>query len=185
MANLFILGAGFSKPAGLPLGLELFPEILNRAKQLGLYDNTLKRDINTFINYVKHTKGKDILENRIDFEAFVSFLDVQHFLQLKGKDHWSSRGNLSQLIIKNLIARILHERENAIKNETFALYEKFADGLGKDDWIITFNYDTILEQVFARKTIPYRLFPTRFKSVFFGGGEVDNRDEIVLLKMHG
>jgi hypothetical protein len=36
--NIFFLGAGFSQPAGLPLGNGLFPEVLEIAKSRGIYE---------------------------------------------------------------------------------------------------------------------------------------------------
>ena len=183
--RVIVLGAGFSKPAGLPLCADLFAEIIALAKVKGLYDNILKRDIDAFLEYLERVKGVTISENQINFEEFISYLDVQHFLQLKGSDHWSAEGNLSQLVVRNLIALILHDRESAMQDKDFDLYEKFVERLEPGDVILTFNYDTILEKTFARKQIPYRLFPNRFKSVSFVGGEVLKTDEIVLLKMHG
>lgn len=182
--RVFVLGAGFSKPAGLPLCAELFSEIIQEAKNRSLY-GILEEDINSFLEYQVRAGGKTIAENEINFEDFISYLDIEHFLQLKGSDHWSDEGNKSQLIVRNLIAQILYEKESAMLDKDFALYEKFAERLKPNDVIITFNYDSILEKTFLRKQIPYRLYPTRYKSVHFGGGEVQNTDEIVLLKMHG
>lgn len=183
--RVLVLGAGFSKPAGLPLCAELFVEILKEAKLRGLYDNILKRDIDAFLEYLDKTKGLRISESQINFEEFISYLDIEHFLQLKGSDHSSSEGNLSQLVVRNLIATILHFRESLMTDEDFALYDEFVGRLDPGDVIITFNYDTILERAFSRKGIPFRLFPTRLRSISFGGGEVMDTDEIVLLKMHG
>lgn len=183
--RVLVLGAGFSKPAGLPLCADLFSEVIKLAKLRGLYENILKKDIDDFLEYLERTRGVSISEDQINFEEFISYLDVEHFLQLKGSDHWSAEGNLSQLVVRNLIALILHVKESAMTDAHFELYEKFAERLEPGDVILTFNYDTILEQTFGRKGIPYRYFPTRYKNVSFGGGEVLNTNEIVLLKMHG
>jgi hypothetical protein len=183
--RVFVLGAGFSKPAGLPLCAELFDEIIKEAKRKNLYSNILKKDIDAFLEYLARTKGIKINENQINFEEFMSYLDVEHFLQLKGSDHWSAEGNKSQLVVRNLIALILHNAESSMTEKDFALYEKFVERLEPGDVILTFNYDTILEKAFSRKKVPYRLFPIRFKNVSFGSGEVLNTNEIVLLKMHG
>jgi hypothetical protein len=185
--NVFILGAGFSKAAGLPLGNELFADIIKYAKIRGLYENILKDDIASFLRYYRDAKGKYISEDQINFEEFTSYLDIEHFLRLRGSDHWSDEGNRSQLVIRNLIALSLYLKEEAISAEAFSLYEKFVNRLEPGDWIFTFNYDTLLERVFKKLNIPYRLFQSRYKEVSFGGGEVDfdRDDEIVLLKMHG
>ena len=174
--RVFVLGAGFSKPARLPLCLELFDEIKKEAMVRGVYDG-FKKDLDSFLEYHCKTKIKPIVEDEINFEDFISYLDIEHFLHLKGSDEWSDEGNTSQLIVKNLIARILYSRESAMQDKDFALYEKFAEKLNPGDTIITFNYDTILETTFSRKGIPYRLFPDR--------DNADKNDEIILLKMHG
>jgi len=182
--RIFVLGAGFSKPAGLPLCADLFTEILSLAKKNHLYGQ-IKEDIEAFLSYRKRTRNASISEEQINFEEFISYLDMEHFLQLKGSDHWSSEGNLTQLYIKNLIALVLHNKETAMTDDKFTLYERFAERLEPGDVILTFNYDTILEKTFNRKNIAYRLFPIRYKNVHYWGGEVAESDEIVLLKMHG
>lgn len=184
--NVFILGSGFSKPAGLPLGNELFVDIIKYAKQKGIYENILKSDIESFLQYSNTTKGISITEDQINFEEFISYLDIEHLLILQGSDHWSNEGNRSQIAIRNLIALTLYLRQMTITDESFALYERFVELLEPGDWVFTFNYDTIIESALRRKNIPYRLFQTRYKNIHFGGGEVAKETgEIILLKMHG
>jgi hypothetical protein len=139
----------------LPLGNELFGEIISYAKLRGLYENILKADIATFLRYARYANGKHISEEEINFEEFISYLDIEHFLRLRGSDHWSNEGNRSQLVIRNLIALSLFLRQEDIKDEAFALYESFANRLEPGDWIFTFNYDTILEGVLQKLNIPY------------------------------
>jgi hypothetical protein len=185
--RVFILGAGFSKSAGLPLCAELFKQILKEARYRYRHVDgfVLDSDIQKFLRYQGRAKGREIAEEDINFEDFISYLDIEHFLQLKGSDHWSDEGNVTQIIIRNLIAYILNERESLMDDKDFHLYEKFAEKLKPGDIIITFNYDTILENTFSRMNIPYRLYPERYKRVYFGGGESLDTNEIVLLKMHG
>lgn len=178
----FILGAGFSKPAGLPLGNQLFSEILNLAKLRG-FETILSRDIDYFLRYVKRTQRRTI--NEINLEDFVSYLDIEHYLTLEGKDHWSGEGNKSQMIIKNLIALLLYSYEEKINKEQWSLYEDFVSRLKPNDWIFTFNYDTIVEKALERKNIPYRLFPYRSQKNTSGNFASDAEGEIVVLKMHG
>lgn len=180
----FILGAGFSRPAGLPLGSELFDEILRLAKLRDL-DEYINKDIDSFLNYKRRTEGRMIRKEKINFEEFISFLDVEHFLGLKGKDNWSGEGNESQMIVRNLIGFILFNHQKQMANEQWSLYDDFANRLGPNDWIFTFNYDTVLEQVLARKNIPYRLFPYRHQLNDDGTTSSDLRDEVVILKLHG
>ena len=56
------------------------------------------------------------------------------------------------------------------------------------DIVISFNYDTLLEQALEAVGKPYRLFPFRLKSVDEAGGVIDSErddDEVIVLKVHG
>jgi hypothetical protein len=58
--------------------------------------------------------------------------------------------------------------------------------LTTSDWVLTFNYDTVLEQALERVGLPFRLFPFRFSDVGdFMNTIDDDKDELVLLKLHG
>lgn len=121
MYSIFILGAGFSKPAGMPLGDELFELILKEAKKNILYENILKRDIGDFLEYYNKINCSSISEEEINFEEFISYLDIEHYLALKGKDTWSTEGNRSQLVIRNLIANILYQKMSLMKESDYGL----------------------------------------------------------------
>ena len=118
MNSIFILGAGFSRHVGMPLTNELFKLILDEAKTIAKqrkvwqHDQTLASDIERFLDYYNSVNKQSITQNDINFEDFLSFLDIEHFLRLRGKKHWSEEGNKSQLIIKNIISKILYEIEN-------------------------------------------------------------------------
>jgi len=186
MYSIFILGAGFSKPAGIPLGSELFKEVLKRAKDIDLYEHILKRDIEQFLEYYNKLNDLSITEEKINFEEFISYLDIEHYLALKGSDTWSSEGNRSQIVIRNLIAKTLFEKMSFMNEKDFSLYESFVENLDPGDIIITFNYDTIIEECFERKNKPYRLFLDRLSSVSHHDGIIDSTsEEVILLKMHG
>lgn len=186
MTKIFILGAGFSKPAGLPLGTELFKIILEESKKSSLYGNILKNDIDSFLDYYNKNFETSITEKEINFEELISYLDIEHFLGLKGSDTFSGEGNRSQLVIKNLIAKILWKKVEKMSDKDFKLYDSFIEKLEPHDIIISFNYDTILEKCFERLQKPYRLFLDRYKYVEFMSGGIDtDTQEVILLKMHG
>jgi hypothetical protein len=186
MSSLFIIGAGFSKPANFPLGNELFSELIELAKLRRLYANVLKPDIEIYLQYLSDTRGHTISENEINFEDFISYLDIEHFLWLQGSDTMTDQGNQSQLVIRNLIALALYLKAESITDAELDLYRKFARNLAPGDLIISFNYDTLLETVFEETDVPYRLFPTRLVNAGKFGGEVKYpEEEVVLLKVHG
>ena len=185
MYRLFIIGAGFSKPAGLPLGNELWKLVLEEARSTTTFYNLLISDINAYLNYQKIVYKKDIDIEDIDIEDLISYLDIEHFLELKGKDTFSEAGNRGQIILKVLIAKIIFQIQQIIPSEKLKLYDDFCSSLHETDIIISFNYDTLIEDSLKRVGKEYRLFPDRLKyenGSFFIDTEVE---EVALLKMHG
>jgi hypothetical protein len=110
------------------------------------------------------------------------FLDVEHYLRLRGGGTWNDDGNEGTIVAKFLIGSILARHANALK-EVPKLYREFAQRLELRDTVITFNYDTLLERALDAVGKPYRLFSARFNS----DGTVDTSrdDEVVVLKVHG
>lgn len=177
MYNIFILGAGFSKPAGLPLCDELFKEVLIKSKKTHIYQNILEKDISNFLEYYNKTHDNSITESEINFEEFISYLDIEHYLSLKGSDTWSDEGNRSQIAIRNLIAHHLLEKINSMDKNDWKLYEYFVEYLDPGDIVITFNYDNIIEKCLEKANRPYKLFLNKLS--------VNKEEAIILLKMHG
>ncbi|MBL0956574.1 MAG: SIR2 family protein [Leptospira sp.] len=184
--RIIILGAGFSRLAGLPLGDELWTICLRRAKLTILYENKLKYDIKNFIEYKYYKTGIKINESNINLEEFFGFLDIEHFLGLKGSDTMTSTGNESQHLLKNIIAEEIHNKQSVMSKFQWDAYEQFASNLLPGDTVITLNYDTILENALERINKKYRLFPQRYESVHLGGAYVDqNSEDVIILKLHG
>jgi hypothetical protein len=142
-SKLFILGAGFSKPAGLPLGNELLSE-MNKY--------ILNNESNIFDEYIKSFSGsleayssfRNKKINEIEIEEFIEFLDYENFLNFSGS--LSSGRGYTQDIIRFLIAKVLSEKQKNLQNGD--LYEQFTSKLSENDIIISLNYDTILEKYF-------------------------------------
>lgn len=184
MYRLFILGAGFSAPAGLPLADELWAETRQRATQRG--HRIFTEDLSRFIDYKREVDGTTLHPGEVDYEEFLSFLDIEHFLRLKGSDTWSSAGNRTQLIIRNLIGEILQERTRDLIQKDYDLYLEFANLLDVRDFVISFNYDTLLEKALEQVGTPYRLTPFRYRKVGPTGGTIDSdTEELRLIKVHG
>lgn len=183
--RIFILGAGFSHAAGIPLAVELWHEVKRRARGLSGRAEKFRDDLKTFIQYKKDCDGITLTPDQVNFEEFLAFLDIEHFLGLRGSDTWSVDGNETQVVIKTLIAEILAERMPSVENIP-PLYKRFAENLRPSDYVLTFNYDVLLERALESVGKPYRLFPTRYKSIGKSTGEVDSsHEEVVILKLHG
>jgi len=183
--RIFILGAGFSKAAGLPLGDELWAEVLRRAMGRKGRSAKFERDLNNYIAYRRECDGIALTPLEVKFEEFLAFLDVEHYLGLRGSDTWSADGNEGQVIVKTLIGEILAERtprEDAIP----ALYLRFASALLPSDYVLTFNYDVLLERALQAVRKPFRLFPARYKAGSPTPNVLDlEREEVIVLKLHG
>lgn len=166
--RIIFIGAGFSKPAGLPLGQELF----DRIKQLCGDYPFFKKDLNYFLDYKRNTSNSDLKIDDINFEEFMGFLDIKHYLRLEGSETWDyEEGNKSQLVIRNAIGKILSDATPEI-DQLFKIYENFIDNLTINDIIITFNYDNIIEQLLDYREIPYTLVEPEL-------------GKITILKLHG
>jgi hypothetical protein len=183
--RIFVLGAGFSCAAGLPLASDLWREVQRRARDLTGRAEQFQDDLEAYIRYRKRCDNIALAPDTVDFEEFLAFLDIEHYLGLRGSDTWSADGNEAQVVVKTLIGEILTEvmpSHDAVP----ALYRRFAAGLQPRDYVLTFNYDILLERALESVGKPFRLFPQRFKNVRPSGAEVDTScDEVAVLKLHG
>ena len=181
--RVLFLGAGFSQPAGLPLGSELFREVRELIRARHGTDTAFDRDVERYIRYVSACEGRDVDFDDIDYEEFLGFLDVEHFLRLEGSDTWSDEGNAGQLMVRRGIAEVIHRRTPP---EPPASYRAFARELNPFDVILTFNYDTLLESALEAEDVPYRLFPRRYLRVGLLYHVSDHsKEEVTVLKLHG
>jgi SIR2-like domain len=164
-------------------GNELFSEVLLLIKRKYGIDNVVQRDLAYYLEFLDKCYGRIMTVESVDYEEFLSYLDIEHFLGFKGRDTWSSEGNVSQLMIRRAIAEILYDKTP----QTLPfLYKRFVRQLNPDDYIYTFNYDTILESALESEGIPFRLFPYRYTDIGTFGNRIDDtRTEIVKLKLHG
>ena len=183
--RIFVLGAGFSRPAGLPLASELFPIVSASIRNRYGKDTKFDRDLGEYLDYCKACAIEAQTEDSLDLELFMSYLDIEHHLALRGSDTWSPEGNESQLMIRKAIGDVIQKHTPA-EGELPDAYYRFAESLSPHDVVLTFNYDLVLERALANVGRPFRRYPYRYESVSKCGGIVNsNTEEIVLLKMHG
>jgi len=183
--RIIVLGAGFSKSAGLPIANELWQQILARTRSLWGRAKKFNEDLDDYISYRRDCDGVELNRDSVDFEEFLGFLDIEHYLGLRGSDTWSTDGNEGQVVVKTMIGEILTEcmpSPDAIPE----LYLEFARHLQPHDYVLTFNYDVLLERALDAVGKPYRLFPHRFKSIGRTMNIIDSsKHEITVLKLHG
>ena len=185
MNSIFVLGAGFSAAAGLPLGKDLLASVRDLARHRQV-EHFLLRDLAWFVEYRRNAYGEELSIENVNLEELVTFLDIEHSLGLKGRGQWSHDGNESQLLIRNCIALLLYQKQLEMMPEQKSLYDDFAERLDPGDLVLTLNYDTILEEALTRVGQPFRLLPHWLGSQNDGTGQDDtSHQEVCVLKMHG
>ena len=183
--RIFILGAGFSRPAGLPLASALYPAVKSLIERQHGTNTKFDRDLTYYLAYCNDCGVTGQTKDALDLELFMSYLDIEHYLELRGSDTWSREGNESQLMIRKAIGKVIHDGTPAA-DKLPDYYYKFAELLSPSDIVLTFNYDLVLEAALTHVGKRFRRFPHRFNSVNAHGGTLDSdSEEVVLLKLHG
>ena len=172
--RLFVLGAGFSAPAGIPLGRNLLERV--REDVRGYFDNfgwegPLEKEIGEWASLYP---GQSI-----DLERVLAYSHRKHYLRLVGSDEYFEHGSRSMAAARTAIQRILIK---ATPSDTPTLYRKFAERLCPNDVVLTFNYDTLLEQTLDGIGKPYTLTPEWWLKTDPGRFEPQFVD---LIKLHG
>lgn len=161
---LYILGAGFSQAAGLPLADDLWKEVLRRALPMQGRASKFRNDLDDYIEFRARCDGVTVSYEDVNFEEFLGFLDIEHYLGLRGSETWSEAGNEGQVVVKTLVGQILTELTPSAINIP-KLYIDFAKLLKPGDCVLSFNYDVLLERALEAAKVAYRLFPHRYTSV--------------------
>ncbi len=172
--RLFILGAGFSAPAGLPLAKSLLErvreDVRGNFRDFG-WEGSLEQEIGEWASLYP---GQSI-----DLERVLAYSHRKHYLRLLGSDEYFEHGSRSIAAARTAIQRILIQ---ATPSDTPTLYRDFAERLCPNDVVLTFNYDTLLEQALDDIGKPYTLTPEWWLKTDPGGFEPKFVD---LLKLHG
>lgn len=180
-----MLGAGFSRQAGLPIASELYPLVRQHIVDRHGSDTKFSRDVREYLDYSAACGHTGQTDENIDLEQFMSYLDIEHYLGFRGSKTWSQEGNESQLMIRKAIGHVIHERTPP-PEDLPDVYLRFAEALSVHDTVLTLNYDLVLENALKVVGKPFRRYPNRYKSINEHGGILDSEtEEVVLLKLHG
>lgn len=198
--RLFILGAGFSQPAGLPVGSELFERIRVVVRKRSVDYNFLEEAIAGYIKYMQDCHGLLIEPNRIDCEEFLGFFERANFLSLGGgmelvtpfttaeeklkdpaygEEHLPF-GRAACIAIPNIIRRAIAEVLYRDPNAPLPIvYKDFAERLQPGDYVVTYNYDSVLESALLACGKKFRFYQPTVLS-----GSIEDT-KITILKRHG
>jgi NAD-dependent SIR2 family protein deacetylase len=152
VTRVFILGAGFSKDAGLPLASELTAIVLKRFEASG------PRIRSVLEQAENHLRQMGSSTEPVEFEEF--FDSLRYYAQIARMREWEvdrSAGDgdgprEAAELVEGLEPRLLETALKAIEEHQQSAgvrkqyVEAFAGMLTRSDTVITFNYDTLLEQ---------------------------------------
>jgi SIR2-like protein len=182
LKRVFILGAGFSKPAGMPLATELLPLLENKLDldEMRSWIGQLKRTLAWLegneqqpeyfklnIEQVFHYAHFDIELNRIG----------QHLEKVGRHDGPDTAWNAAHSIeawlsyLERDLCEVIHDQQ---LQADLTSIERWAQCISEYDSIVTFNYDTLTEQALNRSKITWS-----------HGLPLEKPRKIKVLKLHG
>ena len=173
--RLFVLGAGFSAPAGLPLGPALLQSVRDHVKsqfRRAGWDGTLEQEIDEWQTLYPGQK--------LDLERVLGYSHRRHYLRLIGNKEYFAHGSRTIDATRRAIQQLLID---ATPETTPNLYLDFAKRLRPNDIIVTFNYDTLLEKALDDVCKPYTLAPEWWLEAQFRETSVARYVDV--LKLHG
>lgn len=183
--RLYILGAGFSAPAGIPLTNDLLPLVFAEAAKIQTPDTNsalghaqiLLDELNLYFPGIQFDPDR-LLNGKVpkefDFEKFLTYASVISTCQEGTGEQLDEHGNMFISYLKSWTATAIHEQQAKAMRELPALYTAFAQSM-QDAVVFTFNWDTLLEHAFA-------LSDTRFN---LDRGTYCEPPTVLLLKLHG
>ena len=166
--RVFILGAGFSAAAGVPLTAALLEKTMNKfsAECPGIfchvdgYARESIEDVDSEVDYAT-----------INFAGLCTFLEYMELREYGGGERWTNSGSREKLALRFYLAKTIAEHTPSEK-ELPELYVDFAGQLHKRDIVISFNWDGLLEVTLQKLGMPYTY-------------NFSNKNAIKLCKLHG
>jgi hypothetical protein len=166
--RVFVLGAGFSAAAGVPLTAELLNDALQlfAAECPGIYARVE--------GYAKEAMGAasgalDI--TNLSFSELCTFLEFIELREYGGGERWSENGSREKLALRYYLAKTLVARTPR-PADVPDLYRAFAAQLHPRDMVISFNWDGLLEA--ALEAVGKKYVYDR-----------SNDDAVTISKLHG
>jgi hypothetical protein len=183
-SSVWIIGAGFSRHAGGPLMNELFNCKFNEDFE---NESASDREKLQLVAYIYRLYGPKEYRRSNETSSLVLWNNPEQFLEMLETDYPVSYGTSNRFPISQVRPfahrRLCHEVNHYIKSisnqpncDRLAPYRYWISKIGKQDTIVSFNYDTLVEKtadiegVFVYTPLPKHT-PTKGK--------------LNLLKLHG
>lgn len=167
--RVFILGAGFNAPLGMPLTAELLSEVHSVAARKPWHGRNGKPALRGMadwlvetLNWYYPTAGIDhkgiesgAAAKTFNLEEFLSFVAATSAMQLKSGQRWDEQGDEFSGHLKAWLGEAIELQQRAGMKHLPGYYLKFIDSL-QDAVVLTFNWDTVLERLLERRGVAYR-----------------------------
>lgn len=166
--RVFILGAGFSAAAGVPLTNELLEETLKlfAIECPGIYSRVERYAIEAL-----GSKSDTLTLSELSFSELCTFLEFIELREYGGGERWSEYGGREKLALRFYLAKTIIKRTPSPERMP-QLYKDFASQLHPGDIVLSLNWDGLLETAISSvgKKYSYDQF---------------NQEAINISKLHG
>ena len=166
--RVFILGAGFSAAAGVPLTASLLDKTMKKfsAECPGIFariDSYAKESTENIDGKVDYSV--------VDFSDLCTFIEDIELREYGGGERWKNAGSREKLALRFYLAKTIAEH-TPTDSDIPDLYLEFAAQLHERDVVISFNWDGLVETALHRLGKPYSY-------------NLEEEDAIKLCKLHG
>ena len=153
MRKCYILGAGFSKPFGLPLARELTKQIFEHTYPADFWQPSVRSDYLDFMRKLYPTKDcsndwpdfEDLLTTLDEWEQYRSVIDSGNAPQ----QHRSASHLKSRLLVH--LGQLLCDLTDRVTSGHWNILDEFvASVVSANDYIVSFNWDLLLEMACER-----------------------------------
>jgi hypothetical protein len=182
--RVFILGAGFSKPAGFPLATELTDEVLAQMQEIvgsedPIFDFAdIIRRLHQWIRKSKSLPPVSIEEFYDYATIFAERFKFEHHGETVGR-HYGDTAYMKAYEVETWLTYLDEDLLDVLlKHEDDANLtpiQRFVDSLRPGDAVVTFNYDRLVERCLNAKGLKWS----------FGLDRNADQGRIHVLKMHG
>ena len=149
--RVFVLGAGFSAAAGVPLTQELLRLTMDklRSESPGIFTR-----VNGCAKTCFQRDNREIDYSHVDFSGLCTFLEYMELQEYAGLQRWSERGSREKLALRFYLSKVIAQRTPP-GDQIPKLYLDFAAQLHRGDIVLSFNWDCLLEAALERVGNPY------------------------------
>jgi hypothetical protein len=149
--RLFILGAGFSAEAGVPLTGELLSRAMDLCRKECAW---FVERMDDFARECFQIDGEPDYKS-LDLAKYVTYLEYASLRELGGGDCWSELGSKPMLCLRYHLAKAIAAATPRV-DDVPEMYLRFAELLRPQrDLVITFNWDCLLELALRKVGKPY------------------------------